>query len=344
MTTLRHDIFSQPAVLRSAITSILPQMESLEAHAAQLRAGQVDRVILTAMGGSYAALFPALLDLIGGGINAVAVEASELLYDYRPMITPRTLVVAVSQSGASVEVVRLFDEALAGIPVIGVTNTPGSPLAERSTARLLIGAGEETAVSTKTYTCTLACLRLMTAALRAGEPLDSLAESLRQTADYIEAALPAWERRASELAAALEPLAFGVFMGRGVHRASALAGALVVKETAKIPTEGMVSGQFRHGPIEVLARGVTPFIFMGTGQSYNLHVQLARDLASKGTQAVCIGAGVLSDWAISAAPPPLALLPIAEIVPVQLLAAALAERRGIVPGTFYHSRKVTTTE
>ncbi len=343
MTRLIDDVFSQPAILRRAIDSLSTQLLAAAPWRAALRDGQITRVVFTAMGGSFSAVFPAMLKLIAHGIEVFAVESSELLYDYRHLLHDRTLVIAVSQSGESVEVVKLFDAVIGQRPVIGVTNTPGSSLARRSQLALFIGAGEENAVSTKTYTCTLTALDLLTAALL-GEPLEPLAASLRQTADTIEAALPGWQAMADTLAASLEPVRFLIFMGRGIHRASALASALIVKETAKLPTEGMVTGQFRHGPMEVMAPGVTPFIFMGSGAAVELHRTLAQDFDSKGIPVVTIGAPAFNDRSIRVQPPDPARLPLAEIVPIQLLAAALATRSGIEPGTFFHSRKVTTVE
>jgi glutamine---fructose-6-phosphate transaminase (isomerizing) len=342
MTNVRDNIFEQPDILHAAAERNVEQAAALAPFAERIRSGAIDKVILTGMGGSFAALFPSLLTLIRHGIPAYAIESSELLYDYRALITERTLIVAASQSGESVEVVRLLEQG-ASTQVIGVTNSPDSTLTRQSSAALLIGAGDEATVATKTYTATVAGLAFVTAGL-AGEPLSALADALHQTADYIAATLSTWETLSHELVAAIEPARFIVFVGRGAGRASALNGALAVKETAKVPTEGMVTGQFRHGPMEVLGEGVIPFIFMGTGQAYDLHAKLARDLEAKGSRVVCVGTSVADVLSLPVVPPQAALLQIAEVVPIQLFAAALAAGRGIVPGTFYHGAKVTTVE
>ena len=73
-----------------------------------------------------------------------------------------------------------------------------------------------------------------------------------RAADAIEAALPAWKERAREIAGQIAGAKFVTYLGRGESRASALTAALVTKETAKLPTEAMVGGQFRHGPVEAL--------------------------------------------------------------------------------------------
>ena len=126
-----------------------------------------------------------------------------------------------------------------------------------------------------------------------------------------------------------------------------MTGALVTKETAKLPTEGMVGGQYRHGPLEGMEPGTVITIFGGTDHARELNIKLARDLIDLGGSVLWIGedAGIkgattlelvcnLDQW----------VRPIAEIVPIQLLAAHLAQHRGLVPGKFRYITKVTTTE
>lgn len=336
------DIYAQPAILRAAVDALTPQLSPLAVWAERLRAGEIRRVVLTGMGGSFAVLFPALVGLVGHGVDARAIETSELLYDYRPLLDANTLVVAVSQSGHSAETVRLLDELGGSVPVIGVTNTPESPLAERSVP-LFIGAGAEGSVSTKTYTCTLATLHMFAAALTA-TPLEAAAAQLYTAIDAVESNLSAWDEAAQALIPRIDPPRFLVFLGRGASRASAMAGALAVKETAKIPTEGMVGGQFRHGPLEVLAPGVSTFVFMGGGGALALNRALVSDLRKRGANVVTIGASEGDAHALPVPNMDDAVRPLADIVPIQLLAARLAESRGIEPGSFIHSSKVTTVE
>jgi glucosamine--fructose-6-phosphate aminotransferase (isomerizing) len=343
------DIRAQPAVLRQAIPDLQRQLEAFTPWAGRLRSGEIDQVVLTGMGGSFATVFPLQLALIAHGVRAWAVESSELLYDYAPLLTRRTLVVAISQSGRSAEIVRLVDAPDRAAAILGVTNTPGSPLAERANAALFIRAGEESAVSTKTYTCTLAGLHLLSAAL-AGGSVSEAADQALMAVEALAARMPGWEQGVREIVGRIEPARFMVFLGRGQARASALAAALAVKETAKVPTEGMLGGQFRHGPLEVMSPGVVIVIFLGRGPARALNLALAADLVARGGQVVCVGKA--EDALSGALHIPLGLpdavderlSPLCEIVPMQWLAAHLAMARGIVPGAFVHSTKVTTVE
>jgi glucosamine--fructose-6-phosphate aminotransferase (isomerizing) len=342
MNSLIADIHKQPAILHSAIDSLYTQVKALAPLGERLRKGEFDRVVLTGMGGSFAVLQPTVQALVGKGFNAFAIEASELLYDYRALLTRKTLVVAVSQSGHSVEMIRLLDEVGGSSTIIGITNTPDSPLALRSSADLNIGAGPEANVSTKTYTCTLAALRLLTAMLTEERVSDAGAK-LHDAVDAIDASLPAWERVAERLAEAMDDIRFMAVLGRGISRASAMAGALLMKETAKLPSEGMTGGQFRHGPIEILSPAMVITIFMGMGELRPLNVALADDLSRLGGRVLRVGSP--QDNANLALPDvEESVLPLVEVVPMQLLASKLAARRGIEPGTFFYSKKVTTVE
>jgi fructoselysine-6-P-deglycase FrlB-like protein len=110
------------------------------------------------MGSSFHALHPLHLNLIGRGFASIMVETSELLFHMSRLLKPRTLLVGVSQSGASVEVVRLLAGIPKGVEVIGVTNTVGSPLATQATVALFTQAGSEFTVSSKTYLAALMML------------------------------------------------------------------------------------------------------------------------------------------------------------------------------------------
>ncbi len=347
MANFYDDIREQPEAIRRTIKALESRLIALQPYAQQLRDGTLERVILTGMGGSYAASTLCQLMLIKAGITALVVETAELIYDYRAFFTPGTLIIAVSQSGQSVEIVRLLDvvDWLKERPtVIGITNTEQSSLGQRSASSLMIQAGEEQAVASKTYTCTLTALYALGTLLTATS-LDACFAGLSSAANIIESNLTVWSQRAQHIAGEIGKSAqFMVYLGRSASRASALTGALLTKETAKLPAEGMIGGQFRHGPVEVLTPEVVVGIFMGSGHVRELNIALLNDLEARNANVIPIGNEVsgplsievpaLDDW----------LTPLVEIVPIQLLAGELAAARGIVPGEFRHGTKVTTVE
>ena len=344
--TLIDEIREQPRVLRDTVTALVPELEAARQYADQLRRGSLRSVLFTGMGASYNATFPAVHYLIQHGVDARAVEAADMLYDFRPLLSETTLLVAISQSGESVEVRRMAEMNRASGPVIGVTNTAGSALARWSDVCLTTQAGAEVSVSNKTYTATLAGLYLLACAL-AGQPLDSAITAIRAAADEIERSLDAWAAQALVLAAELPDDGFFVFLGRGPSQASALSSALILKESAKVFTEGMTASMFRHGPVESLGERTPIFIFSGSEPTRTINLQLARYLVDlKGR--VCVtgpsGAETAGATFIRAESADPWALPMVEIVPIQLLAVALCEKRGIEPGSFRFLRKVATHE
>src|SRR5579859_4515418 len=161
MPSLLDEIRSQPQILHGLLEASTTALADLRPWANKLEDQQIRRVVFTGMGSSFFAAYPAVIYLLQQGIDALVVESSELLYDYRPLLDKNTLLVAVSQSGRSVEVAKLLEAIGKQQPVIGVTNDPESPLARQSDVQVYMHAGPELTVSTKTYTCTLAVLHML---------------------------------------------------------------------------------------------------------------------------------------------------------------------------------------
>jgi len=153
-----RDILDQPRALASTVAG-LEESKKLNDLAARLRRGKFRTVVLTGMGSSFHALHPLHLKLIDEGWTAIMVETSELVYYKSRLFDPRTLIVAVSQSGQSAEVVRLLEINGGKSAIIAITNTPGSPLDKEADGTILTRAGKEFSVSCKTYVTALMALK-----------------------------------------------------------------------------------------------------------------------------------------------------------------------------------------
>ena len=136
-----RDILDQPRALDATLAG-LEVSKTLHQLAARLQKGKFKTVVLTGMGSSFHALHPLNIELINHGLTAMMVETSELLHYRSRLFDPKTLIVAVSQSGQSAEVVRLLEINRGKSSVIAITNTPDSPLAERADATILSQAGQ----------------------------------------------------------------------------------------------------------------------------------------------------------------------------------------------------------
>ncbi len=334
-----HDILAQPAALADTAASLCDA-------AAPADAAGFDRIVLTGMGGSYHALQPLLIQLVEHGLNAVAYETAELIYYYEAALTPGTLLVAVSQSGQSVEMVRLLDLAAAHdkrrMRTIGVTNTPASPLGRRADFTILTQAGEEATVSCKTFVTTLLALEWLGAALR-GTDRTQVEGVLREAAPAAAAYLEGWQAKVASMMELLDGTRALFSVGRGTSMAAAGAAGLTLKESAHFHAEGMTCSAFRHGPFEMSEPGVFVLVFEGDARTAALNQKLVHDVRKAGGKAALVGPQSDVD-AFRIPITPLAVRPVMEALPVQMTSLALAALAGHTPGEFRLLTKVTTIE
>ena len=176
------EISGQPAAVRRAAEGLAEQRAALDVIAASARKRTI---VFTGMGSSYDACYPAVTELARSGIAAVMLDASELLHFRTGMLGPSTLMVAVSQSGESAEVVRVAREVLnRNEPpmVVAVTNGTANTLAGLSDVSLDTRAGEETGPSTMTFAGSLVVMAAV-ARVMTGRPSDEVCEGVRAAAD-----------------------------------------------------------------------------------------------------------------------------------------------------------------
>ncbi|HUE20924.1 MAG TPA: SIS domain-containing protein [Bryobacteraceae bacterium] len=334
-----HDILAQPGALQDTVAGLCdaPGLPDLP---------RFDRIVLTGMGASYHALHPLWIQLVEQGFHAVAYETSELIYYYAAALAPRTLLVAVSQSGRSAEILRL--DAAASAPghsrvyTIGVTNTPESPLASRSDFTILTHAGAESSVSCKTFVATLVALEWLGAAL-GGAGRKQTESTLREAAPAAQDYLARWQAKVESLVTLLDGVGSLFLTGRGTSLAAAGAGGLIPKESAHFHAEGMTCSAFRHGPFEMSGPGVFVLVFAGDPKTVALNEKLVADVRHAGGRAALVGPQSDVDaFRIPLTPP--AIRPVLEILPVQLVTLALAALAGHQPGKFSLLTKVTTIE
>lgn len=335
-----RDILAQPA----ALTATLDWLRSAgrwDEVRSQVRSRSWNRIVLTGMGSSFHSLQPLYWLLVAGGHNVTLAETSELIHYGAALCDERTLIVAVSQSGASAETVRLLDLNLRSM-VLGVTNTAGSPLARRAELALLVQAGSEFSVSCKTYVGGLLCLQWLGAVFSGASEAGSL-QRLEPAAALTGQYLQHWRAHTEALAVPLRDKRHLFLAGRGDSLAAVATGALIVKESARFHAEGMSSAALRHGPLEMLQSDMLTAVFSGPERTRTLNRQLAADLLARGQP--CLEIGTEAATAALRLPEcdPV-LRPLLEILPVQLMSLALAALAGREAGRFEHTSKVTDVE
>lgn len=337
--TYFKDILDQPQALRDTVEAFTAISE-LEFVRENLQAGRLDRVILTGMGGSYQILHPLHLRLISSGFNSIMVETSELVHSMPQLLHPRNVVIAVSQSGSSAEIVRLMD--LQGPLYIGVSNTQSSPLAVRSQICLLTKAGEEGGVACKTAVTLLAALFWLGEQLTKGD-LGAARQVLEMAAPAVEVYLARWHEHVDGLAQILSRVKHVFLAGRGTSLAAVGLGAMVQKEAAHFHAEGMSSAALRHGPFEMLDQDSFVVVFEGSENVRDLNRRLVSDVLSTGARAQLCGTST-PDGPFSLPGINEALRPVLELLPAQMMSLSLAYLQGREPGKFERITKVTTVE
>ena len=259
-----------------------------------------------------------------------ALTASEAAHE---VWEPRTLVVAMSQSGETADVLRALD----GLPsghgtVLALTNNPASSLARRADAVIDCLAGPEIGVAaTKTFVAqvlTGACVALsgLSGAGRAdAAALDADLIALAATPDALSGALHAWRDRAAELAADLVTASGFLFLGRGAGLVYAAEGALKLKELSYRWAEHHAAGELKHGPLALVDAG-TPVFVVDNGDP-RLEVDIA-EVRARGGRVIRVGERALRVGGIALHLPRSGPSwgPLETVIPLQLFARELALR------------------
>lgn len=352
MSIFLDDVRSQATVLRGLLETYRGGRRPLVRSAAELVGRHPDRpLMVVGMGSSLSAgrILPALL--APSGRLVVLEDAGELLHYGLGAAARAGAIVAISQSGRSYETVRAIEmlRATDGPPMLVLVNDADSPLAAAGDVVLPLAAGAEATIATKTYLAAMTALLLVVAecspALVDATAIDRAVATI-DALDEDEALGP----RAAEHLAAASAL---IVVGRGPALGSAMYGALTIKEAAAIPAEGMSGGAFRHGPVE-LTEGEAGFVVLApAGRTTDLLVGIAVETAERGAptwlitdEAHAFGRDAPPSLLVSPVLPdvPEELAPLALAVPLQLAAAALAERVGRRAGVMAVATKVTDRE
>ncbi len=347
---LLAEIAAQPEAIRRAAGALEDQREALERVREAGRAART--LVFTGMGSSYDACYPAVNDLAGRGVPSLLVDTAELLHFRRPILDAQTLLVVVSQSGESAEIVKLATELSkqrVRPVVISVTNGLDNDLARRADIRLDTRAGVETGPSTKTFAAamtTLAGLARLLAGDGVGTAIDHTRTAAEGAALAAERLLDDPEAEAERLAGILGGRGIMVVLGRGPARAAAEMGALILKECG-VMAESLESAMFRHGPLELAGPDMSAIVLATEPETRRLDLSLAAELVDAGAAVLVItpdGEAPKGAHPIATGYLDRALMSAVAIVPIQLLAWRLAVLAGRTPGAYTRASKVTTRE
>jgi len=354
-TAMRQEIEAIPEVIERLLAEGGPEVRRA---AAAIRAADPAWVSLVARGTSdHAAIHLRYLIETELGIPAGMAAPSTVTIYGAKLRWRGGLVIAVSQSGRSPDIVAFLDAARAGGALtIAIVNDAASPLAAVADHVIECRAGEERSIAaTKSYVAQLAAGAALVASLarspRLGGAMSSLPVLLRDCLMAASAAIHDEAPIVAEFAASER----SIVIGRGFEYPTALETALKLKETSRLFAEGYSSADFSHGPVvltgpEVPILAIRPDGRMGALVDEGIAAALATGsvpwLIGGSETVAAVPRGIQADRVIALPLPaelPEALASLATILPGQLLAEAVARRRGYDPDAPPGLRKVTLT-
>lgn len=347
-----REIYEQPEALAATMTHYAPRgtldASAFAAVADALRGRQ--RIVIAASGSSrHAGLAGEILLEDSAGLAVDVEYASEYMYRSTHTLHDPGLIV-ISQSGETADTLASLREAKArGLATVAITNNGESSMAREAGASLPTLAGKELAVpATKSFTtqlCVLYVLSMFLARLggrMTAQAVSAHCEQMEQLPHILEGKLEEWEELVAGIAGRLRDARTFLYLGRAIHYAIAREGALKLKESAYVQAEGLPVGELKHGP-NALVSPEAPLVVLATRDCndpdsslrYERTLQLMRDMHAQGAEILAIHvegdeeAARLARYAVAVPAVDEFLLPMLEVVPLQMLAYFTAVQRGI---------------
>lgn len=339
------EICEQPRVVRDTLVGRLAPTGELDIDELGLSFEElnlIDRVYVIACGTSYHAGLIAKNLIEGWARIPCEVEAASEFRYRNPIITPTTLVVAVSQSGETADTLAAIRDArIKGGKVFGITNVVGSPVARESDGVIYTKANKEIAVaSTKSFIGQIVSLSLLSlllaqakGKLKTGQ-VKMLFHELGDTAAQIQHILDTQGPAIHEAALACKDAASALFVGRGMGTAISYEGALKLKEVSYLHAEAYAAGEMKHGPIALIDPGFPVIAVATKSPTYDKVVSNLKECEARGATIIALATEGDEDIAkiaghiISIPPVRDCFSAITASVPLQLLAREVALMRG----------------
>lgn len=258
--------------------------------------------------------------------------ASEFTY-LEDFLTDQSLVVALSQSGETIDVIEPLNRAREkGSKIVGLVNTLGSSIYRMADMKLLLAAGPEKAVaSTKAYIAKISVLLLLSYAMNGeiekGKSI--LTKAAEEAARLLE---PANVEKMEHLADVLQNHEHLYIVGRGVSYSSAMEAALKIKEVSYIHTEGLAGGELKHGTIALITKGTPCIVFAPNDDTYESMISNAMEIKARGGFIIGVGPKkerVYDHWIEVQGTGDGSV--VTQTIPLQLLAYFLALSKGLDP-------------
>ena len=350
------EILEQPEVIENSIRG---RIDLLNGRAilgglaqVQEKLREIDRIVIVGCGSAYYAgiVGEYLLEELAG--IPVEVElASEFRYR-KPLLTTNTAVLAISQSGETVDTLEAVREAKRkNALALGLVNVVGSSIARETDAGVYNHAGPEVGVaSTKAFVSQLTVLTLMAVYLgQLRRVLTRGHEILARVAELPEQVRSILNQRSeiARLAGIFKTADRSLFLGRSSHTPIAYEGALKLKEVSYVHAEGYSSGEMKHGPIALIHEGFPCVVLCPQDSMFEKNWSNIQELRARGAHIIAITTGQRIESIDSQIVVPQThevLQPILSTIPLQLLAYEVAVARDLDPDRPRNLAKSVTVE
>jgi glucosamine--fructose-6-phosphate aminotransferase (isomerizing) len=343
-TFMRKEIHEQPDALTDTLAGRIAPDGSVvldEINIADEELAAIDKVYVVACGTSYHAGLVGRYVLEGWARTAVELDiASEFRYR-DPVLTERTLVIGISQSGETADTLVAMRQARkSGAKVIAITNIMGSQATRDADGVIYTRAGLEIGVAaTKTHVAQIAAVQLIALYLAQLKGTMTPAE-LKQTTDELRsipdlmAEYLRQETETYEIAKRFYQKPFFLYLGRGIGLPVCLEGALKLKEISYIPTEAYAAGEMKHGPIALLEKGSPVVVIATDSHVYDKVVSNIEEVRAREASVIAVASagneqiGALCESVMFIPRVSELLSPLLAVVPLQLLAYHIAQLKG----------------
>ncbi|MGA2975614.1 MAG: SIS domain-containing protein [Spirochaetia bacterium] len=342
---LEREMGEQPEALARTIDGCAAEVEGL---GKDLRGREITYVMIAARGSSdNAGVYAQYLFQAFNGLPVAMATPSLFTFNHRPPRLAKVLVLGISQSGQSEDIVEVLAEARRqGALTAAITADPGSPLSSQAHHTLLLQTGAEKAVAaTKTYTSSLAIIASISAVL--GQDKERQA-AIQNLPDLASRTLRCARGPAAAKAERYRYMSRCVVISRGFCYGDAMEVALKLKELTYITAEPYSSADFMHGPMAMLEPGFPVVLIAPTGTLLPHMIEFSGALQEKKSEIIAISdAPEILAKGVTALPlcegAPEWLSPIIAVIPGQLLALHLAKAKGVDPDAPRGLLKVTVT-
>ncbi len=344
--SLHSEILEQPERIQSLLAS---QKQNVEQIASAIRKRDVQYVFLAARGTSdNAGRYANYLLSAMNGLPLALATPSLFTYYNRPPKLKNALVIGVSQSGASPDIVTVLEEGKKqGCLTLAITNDSHSPLAQASDFVLDIQAGAEKAVAaTKTYTTELMTIAMLSAALSGNKKQWS---ELGRVSGWMKSVL-GQDDFIAQSAQRYRYIDQTVVLGRGFNYATAFEWALKLKELSYLIAEPYSSADFAHGPIAMVESGYPVFAIAPKGKVFKSMLEMLQRLRREISSELVVISNEKRALSLAQVPLPIPadvpewLSPLVSILPAQLFAYHLTLAKGYDTEKPRTIRKVTKTK